>query len=104
MNNKIIGIVLGILVLGVVIFTGMNDIQMSKNFNVQDKIKSIKLIDPSVFGESDWVDGHEFGPGNPGPNENIIDCKGRDSHEVMSLECATGWRSTDFNGETHWIC
>jgi len=105
MNNKIIGIVIGVSILGVVIFSGMNNPEMSPSMlNVRDKIKSTGLTNPEVIETNDYIDGYEFGPCNPGPNQNIIDCRGRDSHEVMSLNCGSGWRSTSFEDGTHWIC
>ena len=106
MNNKIIGIVIGILILGIVIFSGMNNPEMSPSMlNVRDKFESTGLTNPEIIETTDYVDGYEFGPCNPGPNANTLDCLGRgDSHEVMTMHCASGWRSTNFGGDTHHIC
>ena len=51
MNNKIIGIVIGVLILGVVIFSGMNNPEMSApmGLDVRDKIKSTGLTNPEVM-------------------------------------------------------
>ena len=51
MNNKIIGIVIGVLILGVVIFSGINMPEMSKSFDldVQEKIRSTGLTNPEVI-------------------------------------------------------
>jgi len=50
MNNKIIGIVIGILILGIVIFSGMNNPEMSPSMlNVRDKFESTGLTNPDVI-------------------------------------------------------
>jgi hypothetical protein len=52
MDNKLIGIVIGVLILGVVIFSGINNPEMSKGLNIQDKIKSTGLTNPEVIQTS----------------------------------------------------
>jgi len=50
MNNKIIGIVIGVLILGVVIFSGMNNPEMSPSMlDVKDKFKSTGPTFPEVM-------------------------------------------------------
>ena len=105
MNNKIIGIVIGVLILGVVIFSGINSPELStpRGLNVPEKIKSTGLTNPEVMGVDDWVDGVEFGPCSP-HTSYTIDCRLLDSHEVVQLQCVTSWRSVNFDDGTHWIC
>ncbi|MBT4835320.1 hypothetical protein HON86_01725 [Candidatus Woesearchaeota archaeon] len=67
MNNKIIGIVIGILILGIVIFSGMNNPEMSPSMlNVRDKFESTGLTNPDVIelDESIEDEGAECWPQN----------------------------------------
>ena len=50
MNNKIIGIVIGVLILGVVIFAGMNNPQMSPPLKM-DQLRSTGPTFPSIPDE-----------------------------------------------------
>ena len=105
MNNKIIGIVIGVLILGVVIFSGINSPELSPSMelNFKDKIKSTGLTNPEVmptstaFAYRQCPGGIEFIPSpGIGGGPAYLSCKDR-SGVAYTVECV-GYRRIELNG------
>ena len=96
MNNKIIGIVIGVLILGVVIFSGMNNPEMSPSMlNVRDKIKSTGLTNPETIPlDQVTIDGNECA-GGTSHGGNVLNCPGL----CISATCEHGWGQNGGNWE-----
>ncbi|MBT3416727.1 hypothetical protein HON86_00495 [Candidatus Woesearchaeota archaeon] len=96
MNNKIIGIILGVLILGVVIFSGMNNPEMSPS-QLAIKGKSTGLTNPDVMpvgaaflnrdcpGGIDHVQQGDFHGGG-----SELQCIGNHGYPLNFDDCSSG--------------
>ncbi|MBT3417052.1 hypothetical protein HON86_00485 [Candidatus Woesearchaeota archaeon] len=97
MNNKIIGVVIGVLILGVVIFSGMNSSELSapRELNLQDKIKSTGLTNAGTIS----VSGAFLDRDCPGGIEQVTggyQLRCIDNHgDTMHIEDCQGFASFD---------